>query len=61
MLAEYDGRQVVGIDLHRRRSVIVRMTEDGEHLGCVRIDNDPLVLAEQIAKAGEHRRVKRPA
>jgi hypothetical protein len=54
MLAEYDGRQVVGIDLRRRRSVIVRMTEDGEHLGCVRIDNDPLVLAEQIAKAGEH-------
>ncbi len=24
MDAEYDGRQVVGIDLHRRRSVIVR-------------------------------------
>ena len=31
MLEEYDGRQVVGIDLHRRRSVIVRMTEAGEH------------------------------
>jgi hypothetical protein len=26
----YAGRQVVGIDLHRRRSVIVRMTEAGE-------------------------------
>jgi hypothetical protein len=26
MDASYDGRQVVGIDLHRRRSVIVRMT-----------------------------------
>ena len=25
----YDGRQVVGMDLHRRRSVLVRMTEDG--------------------------------
>jgi transposase len=54
MQAEYDGRQVVGIDLHRRRSVIVRMTEAGEQLGCVRIDNDPLVLATEIAKAGEH-------
>ncbi|WP_406070276.1 hypothetical protein [Micromonospora sp. NBC_01638] len=29
---EYDGRQYVGIDLHRRRSVIVRMTPDGEPL-----------------------------
>src|SRR6266511_2208620 len=31
MDADYDGRQVVGIDLHRRRSVIVRMTEAGEN------------------------------
>jgi transposase len=53
MLEEYDGRQVVGIDLHRRRSVIVRMTEAGEQLGCVRIGNDPLRLAAEIAKAGE--------
>src|SRR4249919_2411183 len=36
---DYDGRQYVGVDLHRRRSVIVRMTPDGEHLGWVRIDN----------------------
>jgi hypothetical protein len=27
---DYDGRQYVGIDLHRRRSVIVRMTAEGE-------------------------------
>src|SRR4051795_13329764 len=54
MQAEYDGRQIVGIDLHRRRTVIVRMTEAGEQLGCVRIDNDPLALAAEIAKAGEH-------
>jgi hypothetical protein len=27
---EYDGRQYVGLDLHRRRSVIVRMTPEGE-------------------------------
>jgi hypothetical protein len=26
-------RQYVGIDLHRRRSVIVRMSEDGQVLG----------------------------
>ena len=52
-MSEYDGRQIVGIDLHRRRSVIVRMTEAGERLGVVRIANEPWVLAEEIAKAGE--------
>ena len=41
---DYDGRQIVGIDLHRRRSAIVRMTETGEHLETVRIDNDPVAL-----------------
>jgi hypothetical protein len=50
---EYDGRQIVGIDLHRRRSVIVRMTEAGERLGVARIDNDPVALGVEIAKAGE--------
>ncbi len=50
---DYDGKQVVGIDLHRRRSVIVRMTEAGERLETVRIDNDPLALGLEIAKAGE--------
>jgi transposase len=54
MQAAYDGRQIVGIDLHRRRTVIVRLSEAGDQLGCVRIDNDPLVLAAEIAKAGEH-------
>jgi hypothetical protein len=29
METAYDGRQVVGMDLHRRRSVLVRMTGDG--------------------------------
>ena len=33
METAYDGRQVVGMDLHRRRSVLVRMTEDGRRLG----------------------------
>jgi transposase len=45
-------QQYVGIDLHRRRSVIVRMTEDGEVLETVRIDNDPVALSLELAKAG---------
>jgi transposase len=57
MSAEYDGRQVVGIDLHRRRSVIVRMDLAGQRLDSVRIDNDPMAFAAQIAKAGEHPQV----
>src|SRR3982750_4694717 len=52
MDAEYDGRQIVGIDLHRRRSVIVRMTEAGEKLETVRIDNDPVALGLEMANAG---------
>ena len=47
-------QQYVGIDLHRRRSVIVRRTESGETLETVRIDNDPVALATELAKAGEH-------
>jgi transposase len=51
---EYDGKQYVGIDLHKRRSVIVRMTRDGERIGRpVRIDSDPFELAAQIASWGE--------
>lgn len=51
---EYDGRQYVGIDLHKRRSVIVRMTPEGERIGRpVRIDSDPFKLAAQIACWGE--------
>jgi len=49
---EYDGRQFVGIDLHRRRTVIVRQSETGEHLETRRIVNDPLALAREIGKAG---------
>jgi transposase len=44
--------QYVGIDLHRRRSVIVRTTPEGEVLEEVRIENDPVALALEIAKAG---------
>ena len=49
----YDGRQFVGMDLHRRRSVLVRMSETGEHLETVRILNDRDVLAEVMSRAGE--------
>ncbi len=53
MSESYEGRQVVGIDLHRRRSVIVRMTEDGQLLETVRIVNDPQGLGEVMTWAGE--------
>ena len=49
----YEGQQFVGMDLHRRRSVLVRMTETGEHLETVRILNDRDVLAEVMSRAGE--------
>ena len=45
-------RQYVGIDLHRRRSVIVRMTPEGEKLETVRIENDPVAFSLELAKAG---------
>jgi transposase len=48
------SKQYVGIDLHRRRSVIVRMTPEGEVIEEVRIDNDPVALALEIAKAGSN-------
>ncbi len=53
----YDGPQIVGMDLHRRRSVLVRMTPDGRKLETTRIDNDPAELRRQIARAGECPRV----
>ena len=46
MSGAYEGRQIVGMDLHRRRSVLVRMTETGEHLETVRISNDREYLRE---------------
>jgi len=45
-------RQYVGIDLHRRRSVIVRMSEDGQVLGVDQVVNDPVELSMAVAKAG---------
>ncbi|MGH9096911.1 MAG: IS110 family transposase, partial [Acidimicrobiales bacterium] len=45
-------QQYVGIDLHRRRSVIVRMDSEGEKLETVHIANDPVALSQMVAKAG---------
>jgi transposase len=57
METAYDGRQVVGLDLHRRRSVLVRMTEDGRRLGTARITSSPAELRREIARAGKAPRV----
>jgi transposase len=53
METAYDGRQVVGMDLHHRRSVLVRMTEDGRRLGTAKITNSPAELRREIARAGK--------
>jgi hypothetical protein len=57
MDASHDGRRVVGIDLHWRRSVIVRMTADGGKLETGRITNSAAELSREIAKAGAHPKV----
>ena len=46
-------QQYVGIDLHHQHSVIVRMSAEGEKLSCVRLPNDPVEVATEIAKAGK--------
>jgi transposase len=57
MTEAYDGRQVVGMDLHRRRSVLVRMTGDGRKLETARIEDSPAALRAVIARAGNNPRV----
>jgi transposase len=52
-MSEYAGQQFVGIDLHRRRSVVVRTTESGEVLESIQILNDVDRLGSVIARAGE--------
>ena len=52
-MTEYVGQQFVGIDLHRRRSVLVRTTDTGEVLESVRISNDVDRLRSVIERAGE--------
>jgi transposase len=57
MSEAYDGPQVVGMDLHRRRSVLVRMTADGRKLETTHITNSPAELRRVIARAGRRPRV----
>ena len=57
MTEAYEGRQVVGMDLHRHRSVLVRMTEDGSKLETARITNSPPALRAVLARAGNSPRV----
>lgn len=52
-MSEYARRQLDGIDLHRRRSVIVGTTESGEVLESVRILDDVESLGRVIGRAGE--------
>jgi len=51
-MSEYAGKQFVGVDLHRRRSVVVRTTGAGEVLESVQIPNDVEVLGRVMARAG---------
>ena len=57
MTEAYDGRQVVGMDLPRRRSVLVRMTGDGRKLETVRTGNSPQALRAVLGRAGKNPRV----
>lgn len=45
------AKRYVGIDLHRRRSVIFTMNEAGEKLSCVRIANDATRLLDEVGDA----------
>jgi transposase len=45
------------MDLHRRRSVLVRMTADGRKLATARIDNTAAALDAEMVKAGLSPRV----
>jgi len=44
--------QYVGIDLHRRRSQVVILDEDGTKLSSVRVENSPAGLASAVGEAG---------
>ena len=43
----------VPIDLHRHRSVVMQMADDGEVLGWTRLANDPETLVAEVRKGGE--------
>jgi len=45
------AQEYVGIDLHRRRSVIYRMDQAGDKVDSVRVDNDPIQFAKEVSAA----------
>jgi len=45
------AQEYVGIDLHRRRSVIYRMDQAGDKIDSVRVDNDPIHFAKEVSAA----------
>ena len=45
-------REYVGIDFHRRRWEVVRLSAAGERLSVVRVDNDPVAIAAAVGEAG---------
>jgi transposase len=47
-------REYVGIDFHRRRSVVVQVGASGDRLSVSRIDNSPAALAAAVSAAGDH-------
>jgi transposase len=50
-------REYVGIDFHRRRSMIVRMSATGERLSVLRVPNEALAIANAMADAGPEPKV----
>ena len=53
MQEQVSRQQYVGIDLHRRRSVIVRIDDTGKVLGKRQVLNDPVEFSLAMAEAGE--------
>jgi hypothetical protein len=51
-MSEYAGHQSVGIDPHRRRTVLVRTADAGEELESVRMPNDVESVNRVFARAG---------
>ena len=45
-------RQYVGIDFHRRRSVIVRVSTTGERLSVMRVPNEAVAISAAVVEAG---------
>jgi transposase len=47
------GEEYVGIDFHRRRSVVVHLDEHGERVSLTRVDNTPAALVTAVTAAGD--------